>query len=408
VRPDGDDSSSGRSAANAWETIERVNGARLRPGDTVLFEGGATFRGSLLPPASGTRSEPITFGSFGRGRATLVNTDDVVVWLQARSHITLEDLRLTSRGERQQLLVSSGGASRDVTIRDCVLVDTGSFAINSASQSDADWTIEQNTIAHVGESGITFRGSGFLVADNSVIDTGTQPTDDAHGIYAKGPRAQIVGNTVSRFDTAGITVRYDNSLVEGNAIEDGPAGITYFGESPDGGTTILAYNRVSDVSTVGVYVDPAQLERLVIASNTVVTQDATAIGVDVRAVRALTLANNIASGARIALEAVAPLDSYSEHHNLWFPADGARFMWKGKSLTFDDYAAASGGGARDVLQDPLLGGDLAPGRGSPAIDAGSADVEGLRYSPSCDGLPYHYCGSAPDLGAIESEAKPTV
>src|ERR1700733_11569483 len=73
VSPSGSDSNSG-SASAPWQTIARVNRASLQPGDTVLFQGGQTFSGTLTPPTSGTSSSPITFGSYGSGQAVITST----------------------------------------------------------------------------------------------------------------------------------------------------------------------------------------------------------------------------------------------------------------------------------------------------------------------------------------------
>ena len=66
VSADGDDNASGLSPACAWKTLRRVNGARLAPGDKVLFRCGDVFRGALKA-ASGKPSDPVFYGSFGVG-----------------------------------------------------------------------------------------------------------------------------------------------------------------------------------------------------------------------------------------------------------------------------------------------------------------------------------------------------
>ena len=62
----GDDASTGDSPAAAWASLERVNGANLRPGDTVFFKRGCVWRGSLMP-RSGTKGAPVTYAAYGEG-----------------------------------------------------------------------------------------------------------------------------------------------------------------------------------------------------------------------------------------------------------------------------------------------------------------------------------------------------
>jgi hypothetical protein len=61
------DVSDGRSARNAWQTLAKVNASSFSPGDQILFKRGEIFRGQLVPPSSGTVSQPILFGAYGAG-----------------------------------------------------------------------------------------------------------------------------------------------------------------------------------------------------------------------------------------------------------------------------------------------------------------------------------------------------
>ena len=66
----GNDSNSGALSA-PWKTITKVNASTFKPGDAVLFRGGQTFNGAIVSPTAGTPATPITFGSYGGGRATI-------------------------------------------------------------------------------------------------------------------------------------------------------------------------------------------------------------------------------------------------------------------------------------------------------------------------------------------------
>jgi hypothetical protein len=71
VSVSGNNSHSGTSLASAWQTIAKVNSIHFKPGDTILFQGGKTFSGGLKPANGGTATTPITFGSYGSGRAII-------------------------------------------------------------------------------------------------------------------------------------------------------------------------------------------------------------------------------------------------------------------------------------------------------------------------------------------------
>ena len=61
----GNDSNNGTSSTTPWLTVAKVNSISFNPGDTVLFEGGCTWREQLIPKTSGALGSPITFGSYG-------------------------------------------------------------------------------------------------------------------------------------------------------------------------------------------------------------------------------------------------------------------------------------------------------------------------------------------------------
>ena len=68
---DGDDHAPGTTPQEPWKSLDRVNSAELRPGDTVRFKRGSVWRGSLVP-ASGDESTPVTYTSYGEGPKPLL------------------------------------------------------------------------------------------------------------------------------------------------------------------------------------------------------------------------------------------------------------------------------------------------------------------------------------------------
>src|SRR5262245_33319154 len=100
VSSTGRDNDSGTSQARAWRTISRVNQQRLRAGDNVLLQGGSTFTGTIMvsPSEFGTAADPITFGSFGTGRAIVWANSDRGIDIYNTSGIRIQDLELTGAG----------------------------------------------------------------------------------------------------------------------------------------------------------------------------------------------------------------------------------------------------------------------------------------------------------------------
>lgn len=92
----GGDGRAGTSPGTAWATVGRVNSQTLRPGDSVLFQGGQTFSGTLLHLVSaGSAAGVITIGSYGAGRATLSNGTNNAVWLDKAGGYAFRNLNFT-------------------------------------------------------------------------------------------------------------------------------------------------------------------------------------------------------------------------------------------------------------------------------------------------------------------------
>lgn len=403
VSAGGSDSNSGTSVGAAWHSVTKVNNASLAPGDSVLFEGGSSFGDAVLMPSrSGTAAAPIVFGSYGTGKAQLPQG----VWLMNDSWLRIENLSISGPSTGIGSSVSGTGVT-DLTIANDD-VSNVAIGINSPNHADARWTITGNKISNTGDSGLILQGASFSVSGNTITNTGTNSaiTYGKHGIYAKGPDMRIVGNTISGFQANGVSTRYENAVVEGNTISGGPIAIGYFQDDTVGGTTTIAYNRISGVTTAGLYLDGSAVESFVIADNSIDMSVGRAM--DLRKVANLTLANNLVTGsfAGFALYGMPPAGSYSEHNDLWYTTSGPTwFAWNGTtSLDLAAYSSLSGQGHADRVADPALGPNLVPQPGSPAIDGGSANVGALAYKASCDGALLDYCGSAPDVGAVETLA----
>ena len=100
VSPLGDNSNAGTSPAKAWKTIIKVNGATFRPGDSIFFEGGKSFRGGLKFDArdGGTASNPITVGSYGVGRATVSSGNRHGLYARNCAGFVVRDLNFVGSG----------------------------------------------------------------------------------------------------------------------------------------------------------------------------------------------------------------------------------------------------------------------------------------------------------------------
>jgi Right handed beta helix region len=283
VSPTGSDSNSGTSPKQAWQTVHQVDRAQLNPGDEVLFQGGATFSDDTLMPgwgtsASGIAGTPIIFASYGTGQATL----PLGVWFDGDSHLAFENLTLgNSSGDTGNGFQGNGN---DITIAGMTIehVDLG---INAEGNN---WTIEHNTVAYTGDSGLLLGssagepgdpagGSHYLVTGNTISHLGLNAADTygTHGIYDKVTNATITNNTITAFNNDAISVRYRDSVITNNTLSGGDIGIAWFQYDTTAGTSKWTNNTISNVTAAGIFVSSVKegtrqtLESFQIHGNTI-------------------------------------------------------------------------------------------------------------------------------------------
>jgi hypothetical protein len=251
VSPRGSDASSGRSPWRPWRSVYRVNKARLKPGDTVLFQAGATFSDHTLMPGwgvrvSGARKRPVTFGSYGRGRANLPKG----IWIKGERHLVFENFNL---GPEQAV---NGTGSFD-TVQNCTMTNLLGAVKLAVNVIGSHWLIRGNWINRTGDSGMLLRGSAFTVVGNVIANTGLEPVGYAtHGIYLKASGSKVFWNTITGFHDDGVSVRYRNSTVEDNNISWGKFGVAFFEWDTRTGHTRIVGNKISNTSVAGIYVSP--------------------------------------------------------------------------------------------------------------------------------------------------------
>ncbi len=252
VSPSGSDQNPGTSPALAWRTVARVNAATLAPGDGVLFEGGATFSDApLMPQSSGSAGAPIVYGSYGTGQATIAQG----VWFPNVDDLVFDNLSI---GPDAGFQGGSYSETADrITVQRCTIslsADNPAVGLNASGDG---WTIADNTIRQIGNSGMLLSGDGYLVEGNTISEVGLDPsvTWAKHGIYLDASDATITGNTITDFQSSGVSARYRNSTIVDNYIAGGEFGITFFQYDPLAATSHWTGNSILDTSVASVYVN---------------------------------------------------------------------------------------------------------------------------------------------------------
>jgi hypothetical protein len=281
VSPTGSDSNTGTSPASAWQTVAHANQTPLTAGDEILFQGGATYNDdTLMPATSGSTANPITYGSYGTGQATL----PLGVWFNGQNHLAFENLTLgNTTGDSGNGFQGNGN---DITIANTT-IEHVNLGINAEGNN---WTIEHDTIAYTGNSGLLLGysaslpgepagGNHYLVTANTISHLGLNAADTfgTHGIYDKVTNATITNNTITHFNNDAVSVRYRNSTITGNTIAYGDIGLAWFQYDTTPGTSHWTNNTITNVTNAGIFVAGTKegcrhtLESFQIANNTITT-----------------------------------------------------------------------------------------------------------------------------------------
>jgi hypothetical protein len=88
IANDGDDElNSGTLPTEPWASLAKVNEAALRPGDSVLFKRGDTWREELVITRSGSEGAHITFGAYGSGaKPRILGSEQATGWSRVDGH----------------------------------------------------------------------------------------------------------------------------------------------------------------------------------------------------------------------------------------------------------------------------------------------------------------------------------
>jgi hypothetical protein len=69
----GNDQNVGTEKNLAWQSIEHVNTMVFQPGDSILFKNDAEWIGCLRPQGNGVKNKRIVIGSYGKGKAPVID-----------------------------------------------------------------------------------------------------------------------------------------------------------------------------------------------------------------------------------------------------------------------------------------------------------------------------------------------
>ena len=182
VKNGGNDALAGTSDATAWETIAKVNSfeSSLNPGDSVLFNKGDTWSGTITKGSvgsagkSGTAGNRITYGSYGEGEKPIITSlqtvnfsayndtvDYVVIATESNPNYILINGVWTAMGRYpNNNYLYFEWAIGTTKITDFQLPNTPNWTGAEVAIRKRDWVLDRNLITNHTDSIILYTTSG--------------------------------------------------------------------------------------------------------------------------------------------------------------------------------------------------------------------------------------------------------
>ena len=243
VSPSGNDANSGTSPGEAWQTISKVNSTTFSPGDSILFEGGEMFSGSLSFSStdSGTVASPVTVGSYGTGRATIDSgTDDGLYAVNCEGFI-IQDLVFVGSGylanQADGISLECKAPSSDLEYVRIQNVDVSGYRrsgikISGGGNGFRDLHITDSEVHDGGDKGIDVMGpwpprDGYAHSDIYIADC------KAYNIFGDPDKSSHSGNGILLYSVDGATVEYCEAYNNGELCPTtgGPVAIWSWGSN---------------------------------------------------------------------------------------------------------------------------------------------------------------------------------
>jgi hypothetical protein len=166
IKNGGNNSADGKSDANAWATLSKVNSSSFSPGDIIHFRCGDTWRESLDVSWAGTSGAYIKFTSYGTGKnPRFVGSNVTTGWTSAGTNIWKSNSTFTNPR------YLGAGDSDDISFENTDGTTTwGEYKSGTGSLStEYNWTWSSNYIYVYATSNPTTKYTSVEVPQRDVI-----------------------------------------------------------------------------------------------------------------------------------------------------------------------------------------------------------------------------------------------
>jgi hypothetical protein len=204
----GNDTAAGTSATAPWKSLDQVNAADLKPGDTIAFKRGSSFAGTLTLAAKGTAARPLSVKPYGKGALAKISGADADCVVISGNHWRVSGLRASGcrwagfqiDGDHNELsgvqadrniagvFVTASGSRN--TIRDSVFTDNNKMSVNDDGGDNDS-----------GAFGVLLNGDDNVVTGNTITGSFAKSEDygtDGAAVEVFNGDRNVVTHNVSK------------------------------------------------------------------------------------------------------------------------------------------------------------------------------------------------------------------
>ncbi len=228
----GNDANSGRSAEEAWQSLEKVKDISLAPGEQLLLKRGTTLNGQLEVCAKGTADKPVVIGSYGDNKLPkpcIVGNDTSLyaVHIFNSEHLIMRDLEIVNTG-KQALPLRTGlkieckdyGVSHNIRIDGLTIRDVNGSLVKQLGGGSGIYIVNEGAKVKSCFDSLVIENCHILrCARNAMIWKGYH---DRRNWYPS-KHTVIRGNLIEEVPGDGIVpIGCDSTLIEYNVMRNCP------------------------------------------------------------------------------------------------------------------------------------------------------------------------------------------
>lgn len=397
----GDDSNSGTSSNQAWQSLSRASQANLAPGSSLLLARDCSWTEPLEVRWQGTMAQPITVGAYGSGALPTIqnNSDNVYI---TGSYLVIENIATRADAPAREVDCQNQGVGWRIGFK--LETNTSYVTLRGVKASGMTHGVLISASSHHNKIlNSTLENNNLMF----ILDRARGTDSGAVGIVVRGDDNEIANNTISGSDACSYDYGRDGSAVEiyggqRNRIHHNVArNNNAFSELGDSRSadTIYAYNLVTAsiskaqfLVTRGGNSSRGPVLRTRAYNNTVYLSSADSFGVNCDGgctKDILVLKNNI-----LWVEGTLGYSdqAFGEGYNLYWRGDGNPKVW------FNTVSSSS------KKADPQFvdrgAGNLHIKSSSPAVDSANSDASNNGYTSDLDTVPVPQQAAA-DRGVFE-------